>query len=282
MWMHQPIHLAGILQTASLNETSETNPSVNVYAPANSPDQKIDTPLDELDISVVGFSNEKTVGTNEVTNKNGDIIVEHEAEPGTLLNVLSEVARHGAAIVLLPDSNNGELNVHLEDGFLNDNENPIHQEGFRPNVTDAKISDENEDHARDGGHKKDEGSHGPNVKEQSGMGANRELFVDGNNEVAGQINPAVIERIGSSSIIDHILIEHEAEPGTLLNVLSEVASYDAPIELLPDSNNGELEFSVKSGTNNVSSCEQPIVISYPAQSSVHLEDGFLNDDENPI
>lgn len=157
---------AGMLQTAALNETGESNSSVNVDALANSPDQKIDAPLVELDISVVDASNENSIGTNEVTDKNGDIIVEHEAKPGILLNVLSEVGGHGAAVALLPDSNNGELefnvrsgtdngpsceqqivvsfpaqsSVHLEDGFLNDDENSIPKEGYRPNMTHAEIS----------------------------------------------------------------------------------------------------------------------------------------------
>ncbi|KAL2526255.1 Sister chromatid cohesion 1 protein 4 [Abeliophyllum distichum] len=157
---------AGMLQPASLNETNETNSSVNVDLPVTLPDQKIDAPFVELDISVVDVSNEKAIGTDEVTEKNGDIIVEDETEPGTLFNVLSEVAGHGASVELLPDSNHGVLecnvqgetdnvltgeqptegsyleqsNVHLEDGFLNNDENPIQKDGCLPNMTDAEIA----------------------------------------------------------------------------------------------------------------------------------------------
>ncbi|KAL2549354.1 Sister chromatid cohesion 1 protein 4 [Forsythia ovata] len=157
---------AGMLQTASLNETSETNSSVNVDLPVTLPDQKIDAPFAELDISVVDVSNEKAIGTDEVTEKNGDIIVEDETEPGTFFNVLSEVAGHGASVELLPDSNHGVLecniqgetdnglsgelptessypeqsSVHLEDGFLNNDENPIQKDGYYPNMTDAEIA----------------------------------------------------------------------------------------------------------------------------------------------
>lgn len=41
--------------------------------------------------------------------------------------------------------------------------------------------------------RKDEGSQGPNVREQSGLGANKELLVDGNNEVAGHNETLVTE-----------------------------------------------------------------------------------------
>ncbi|CAI9759277.1 unnamed protein product [Fraxinus pennsylvanica] len=146
---------AGMLQTASLNETDETNSSLNEDAPANLPDQKLDEPLVELDISVVDVSNEKAVGTNEITEKNGDITVEHEAEPGTLLNALSEVAGHGAEleISIQSETDNGpsceqpivvsypaQSSVHLEDGFLNDDKNPIQKEGYYPNMAVAETS----------------------------------------------------------------------------------------------------------------------------------------------
>ncbi|CAI9772394.1 unnamed protein product [Fraxinus pennsylvanica] len=165
----------GMVQTASLNETSETNSSVNVDAAVNLPDQKIDAPFLELDISVVDVSNDKAIGKDEVTDKDGDIILEDKTEPSTLFTVLSEVSGHGAAVEQLPDSNHGELecnvqsetdngpfgeqkmedvlcgeqpigsypaqsSVHLEGGFLKDGENPIQKEDYHPNMTDAEIS----------------------------------------------------------------------------------------------------------------------------------------------
>ncbi|CAA3032607.1 Hypothetical predicted protein [Olea europaea subsp. europaea] len=162
---------AVMVQTASLNETSETNSSMNVDAPVNLPDQKTDAPFLELDISAVDVSNDKAIGTDEVTVKNGDIIVVDETEPSTLFNVLSDFARHGAAVEQLPDSNHGELecnvgpfgeqktdngvsgkqpivgsypaqsSAHLDDGFLNDDENPIQKEDYRYlNMTDGEVS----------------------------------------------------------------------------------------------------------------------------------------------
>ncbi|KAI3459095.1 hypothetical protein Pfo_015758 [Paulownia fortunei] len=154
---------AGMVQTASLNESGDTNSHVNMDVSAVVPDQKMAVPSVELDHADVDVG--QTVARNEVTEKDGDANGEGETELGARNDTLPDVDQVSAAVELVPSANHLELEYNvqseiynttseeqremefsypalvsvLEDGSMNNGEKPDYMEGYQPNMTDAEI-----------------------------------------------------------------------------------------------------------------------------------------------
>ncbi|CAI9754517.1 unnamed protein product [Fraxinus pennsylvanica] len=156
----------GIVQIAPLNETDETNSSLNGTTLDILPDQKIGAPSVESDTSVMDSRDGKIIGIDEVTEKDDSIIAEYESELFGRNNDLLEVSRNGAEVELLPYADQGDLEYNVqseiyngisgdqivdpsyqpqgsllvEDGFIGDDQKPNMHEAYQPNTLDAEIS----------------------------------------------------------------------------------------------------------------------------------------------
>ncbi|KAK6156441.1 hypothetical protein DH2020_010689 [Rehmannia glutinosa] len=154
---------AGMVQTASLNEYDERNSHVNMDASAVVPDQKMAVPSVELDHADVDDA--QAIARNEMTDKDGDANREGETELGARDDILPDVAQD-AAVESVGNANHEELEYNfqseiyntafeeqrevefshgelvsvLEDGSINNGENPEHAEAYQPSMMDAEIS----------------------------------------------------------------------------------------------------------------------------------------------
>ncbi|CAA3019601.1 sister chromatid cohesion 1 4-like isoform X1 [Olea europaea subsp. europaea] len=157
---------AGMVQTAPINETDETNYSLNGNTLDVLTDQKIGAPSVELDTSLMDSRDGKIIGTDEVTEKDDGIVADYGTELLGKNNDLLEVARDGVAGELLPyaDYVDLEYNVQIEiyngisgdqivdpsyqpqggllveDGFIDVDQKPNMHEAYQPNTLDAEIS----------------------------------------------------------------------------------------------------------------------------------------------
>ncbi|KAG8390707.1 hypothetical protein BUALT_Bualt01G0111500 [Buddleja alternifolia] len=152
-----------LLDAAGVETNQENDNEVKVDASAVLSDEKTSAPSVELDFAVMGVDNGQVISRDEVMEKDGNVNAGIETEPVVRDDVLSEVARDGATVELLPNAKLGEVEYNdqgeifsvmmgehavdslypgqigvPEDGLMNNGENP--EQAYQRNVMDAESS----------------------------------------------------------------------------------------------------------------------------------------------